>query len=290
MALLTLEGSLGATDALVQNFLLHTFPMIADGLNWPVFWACVIYFGFYCGAVYGSHISFSLWDFCKRIFTILMVLSTLHWHNMASKIYNLFFTMSEGMAATIMAGQKTATLIDALFKNVQAVADALRSVSWYQVALIFDGIVLFLLNCILFVIAFVHISVAKYVMAGTMLFLPLVAALALFDLTRGYIAAWLNVMFTYSFLYVLVVLVVRMGFFTFGDVIQEAGALAGGGVLNAMKVSSQLVTQLVIAEAVLVLLMLGVKSWAMALGNGAVASSGALGVIARGIKASLGMK
>jgi type IV secretion system protein VirB6 len=185
-----------------------------------------------------------------------------------------------------MASQSTATMIDSLYDNVDAIASTLKSVKLYQIAMILDGFLLFILNCLLFIIAAGYMMIAKYGMAITFLLAPVFVAFALFDVSRHWFSAWLGKMLTFVWMYVLVVAIVRMGFFTFKDAIDQAGQLASSGFHPAM-LTSNLTGQLVIVMAVMTLFMLGVRSWAAALGGGAVGSSGALVLITRGVIGSL---
>lgn len=286
MALMTLQGLLGSTDGLVQGFLGQHYPAVAQLVSIPVYLAAVIYWVVYGLKVYGGHLGIDGRELLTKCVATALVFAMLHWGGMASRFYAVFTSSTESLAATVMAGQSTATMIDSLYDNVESIANTLKSVKLYQIAMILDGFLLFILNCLLFIVAAGYMMIAKYGMGITFLLAPIFTCFALFDATRHWFSAWLGKMLTFVWLYVLVVAIVRLGFFAFKDAINEAGQLASSGVHPAL-LNSNLTGQLFIVMAVMILFMLGVRGWAAALGGGAAGGTGALVMIARGVVGSL---
>ncbi|WP_017174340.1 type IV secretion system protein, partial [Xanthomonas phaseoli] len=197
----------------------------------------------------------------------------------AQTLYNAFVSFMEGAAATVMAGKPTSQMLDALYSNVEKVSDTLRSADFYQIGMILDGLVLFVLNCILFVLALVYMTIAKFGLAITMVLCPLFLGFLMFPETRQWFMNWVSKMLTFCFMYILVIAIVRFGFLAFGDAIDVAGQAAQAPSPDL--VTSEQTAQLVIVEGVLILFMLGVRGWASALAGGASSSTGTLVMIAR---------
>lgn len=286
MALVTLQGALGASDALVQQFLTATYPAVASMFSTPFYLLAILYWVWWALAIAGGRIPFAWDDFAKKAFMTWAVFATLNWAGFASKLYNAFYSFTEALAATIMTGQPTATMLDGLYRSVDNISATLRTANWMQWAIIIDGVLLLIVNTILMVIAYCYMAISKYGMGITMVFLPVFAGFAFFEESRGWVKSWFSKMLTFSLMYVLVVAIVRMGFFTYADAINEAKSL-GGGLLNVAAISSQLVGQMLVVEAILIVFMLGVRGWASSLGGAAASNSGALVMIVRAAARSL---
>lgn len=283
---MTMQGVLGASDALTQKFLAETYPEVAAMFATPVYIAAIAYWAIWGMQFLGGHRPLDPAGTLKKVFMTFMVFSMLQWGGMARRIYEAFFGTAEQMGATIMAGENTATMLDALYKSTDTIAEVLKQSDFYQIAMILDGFVLFVLNCILFVIAVGYMMIAKYGLVITMVFLPLFAGFIFFDMTKGWVRGWFSKMMTFSLMYVLVVAIVRMGFFTFGDAIEEVGKVVAAGAHPDL-LTSNLTGQLAIVQAVMILFMLGVRGWAGQLGGAAAGSSGALVMLMRGAVGSL---
>jgi type IV secretion system protein VirB6 len=168
-------------------------------------------------------------------------------------------------------------MLDALYSNVDAVSTRLRALDVYQFAMICDGIFLFALNSLLFVLALVYMTIAKFGLAITMVLCPLFIGFLMFPQTRQWFMNWLSMMLNFCFIYILVIAIVRFGYMAFGDAIATAGMVAQSEKLA----TSQQTAQLVLVEGVLILFMLGVRGWASALAGGASSSTGVLMMIVR---------
>lgn len=277
MANMTLEGLVGGADGVTQSFLSQTYPAIAGAISTPITYAAMLYWALHGYKVYAGHSPMQWKDLLAKTVMTVAVFGTLNWGGLAQKLYNAFVSFMEGAAATIMAGKPTAQMLDALWNNVGAVSSRLRSVDYYQFAMICDGIILFVLNCILFILALVYMTIAKFGLAITMVLCPLFVGFLMFPETRQWFMNWVSKMLTFCFMYILVIAIVRFGFLAFGDAIDTAGKLAQSEVLA----TSEQTAQLVIVEGVLILFMLGVRGWASALAGGASSSTGTLVMIAR---------
>ncbi|WP_017159756.1 type IV secretion system protein [Xanthomonas phaseoli] len=276
MADMTLQGLVGAADGVTQSFLSQTYPAIAGAISTPITYAAMLYWALYGYKVYAGHSPMQWKDLLAKTVMTVAVFGTLNWSGLAQTLYNAFVSFMEGAAATVMAGKPTAQML-ALWNNVEAVSSRLRSVDFYQFAMICDGIILFVVNCILFVLALVYMTIAKFGLAITMVLCPLFLGFLMFPETRQWFMNWVSKMLTFCFMYILVIAIVRFGFLAFGDAIDTAGKVAQSEGLA----TSEQTAQLVIVEGVLILFMLGVRGWASALAGGASSSTGTLMMIAR---------
>ena len=279
MAAMTLQGLVGAADGVTGAFLSQTYPAVASAVSTPLTYAAVLYWALFGYKVYAGYVGVQWRDVLAKCVMTVAVFGTLNWAGFAQTIYSAFTSAMESAAATIMVGKPTAQMLDALFSNVQQVSETLRSADFYQIAMILDGLLLFILNCILFVLALVYMTIAKFGLAITMVLCPLFIGFAMFPETRQWFMNWLSKMLTFTFIYVLVIAIVRFGFLAFGDAIDTAGQAAQAPSPDL--VTSEQTTQLVIVEGVLILFMLGVRSWASALAGGASTSTGTLVMVAR---------
>ncbi|WP_418115198.1 type IV secretion system protein [Xanthomonas oryzae] len=277
MADMTLQGLVGAADGVTQSFLSQTYPAIAGAISTPITYAAILYWALYGYKVYAGHSPMQWKDLLAKTVMTVAVFGTLNWGGLAQTLYNAFVSFMEGAAATVMAGKPTAQMLDALWNNVGAMSSRLRSVDFYQFAMICDGIILFVVNCILFVLALVYMTIAKFGLAITMVLCPLFVGFLMFPETRQWFMNWVSKMLNFCFMYILVIAIVRFGFLAFGDAIDTAGKVAQSEVLA----TSEQTAQLIIVEGVLILFMLGVRGWASALAGGASSSTGTLAMIAR---------
>lgn len=277
MADMTLQGLVGAADGVTQTFLSQTYPAIASAISTPIYLVAILYWALFGYKVYAGYAPMQWKDILAKCVMTVAVFGTLNWGGLAQTLYNAFVSFMEGAAATVMAGKPTAKMLDALWNNVGVVSSRLRSVDFYQFAMICDGILLFVVNCILFVLALVYMTIAKFGLAITMVLLPLFVGFLMFPETRQWFMNWVSKMLTFCFMYILVIAIVRFEFLAFGDAIDTAGKVGQ----SEMLATSEQTAQLVIVEGVLILFMLGVRSWASALAGGASASTGTLVMLAR---------
>jgi type IV secretion system protein VirB6 len=279
MASMTLHGLVGAADGVTETFLSQTYPAIAGAISTPVYFAAVIYWALFGYKVYAGHAPMQWKDVLAKCVMTVAVFSTLSWNGFAQTLYNAFVSFMEGAAATIMAGKPTSQMLDALFSNVGDVSKTLRKADFYQIAMILDGLLLFVLNCILFVLALGYMTIAKFGLAITMVLCPLFIGSLMFPETRQWFMNWLNKMLTFCFIYILVIAIVRFGFIAFGDAVDTAAEISKA--TSPDMVTAEQTTQLVLVEGVLILFMLGVRGWAAQLAGGASSSTGTLVMIAR---------
>ncbi|SAL00307.1 Type IV secretion system protein VirB6 [Caballeronia arationis] len=279
MATMTLQGLVGAADGVTQSFLSQTYPAIAGAISTPIYFAAILYWVVFGYKVYAGYAPMQWKDLLAKIVMTVSVFGTLNWGGLAQIVYNAFVSFMEGAAATVMAGKPTAQMLDALWSNVDSVSKTLRQANLYQIAMILDGLLLFVMNCVLFVIALVYMTIAKFGLAVTMVLCPLFIGFLMFPETRQWFINWVSKMLTFCFMYILVIAIVRLGFLAFGDAIDSAGNAAQA--ISPDFVSSEQTAQLVIVEGVLILFMLGVRGWASALAGGASSSTGTLIMLAR---------
>ncbi|WP_250504587.1 type IV secretion system protein [Caballeronia sp. AZ7_KS35] len=267
MATMTLEGMIGAADGVTQSFLTQTYPALAGAISTPVYLLAVLYWAASGYKIYGGYEPMRWNALLAKAFMTAAVFSALNWGGMGQSIYGFFTSFMEGVASTIMSGRSTASMLDALYNNVGQVSALMQNVSWYQFGMILQGFGLFLINCVLFVLALVYMTIAKFGLAITMVLLPVFAGFFFFEQTRQWAINWLSKMLNFCFIYILVIAIVRFGFLAFGDAIDEAGKASS--VTDAAFINVQQVAYLYIVEGVLIIFMLQVKGWAASLSGGA---------------------
>jgi type IV secretion system protein VirB6 len=285
MSAITMTGMVSGVDGVAQSFLTEVYPALASAVATPVYLAAVLYWALFGYRIYAGHAPLQWKDLLAKAVMTAGVFGALSWGELAAQIYNVFLSFMEGAATTVMAGQSTPDLLDTLFQSVSAVADALQRSSFYQLGMVLAGLALFVLNCALFVVALCYMTIAKIGLAITMVLLPLFAGFFLFEQTRHWGMNWVNKMLTFSLMYVLVVAIVKFGFQAFHDSFEAVGAFANdtSTLQKATDISlvSGQIYQLAIAEGVLILFMLSVRSWAAALASGASSSTGILMMLFR---------
>jgi type IV secretion system protein VirB6 len=267
MATLTIEGLVGASDGVTHSFLSEVYPAIANAISTPLLLIAILYWATYGYKIYAGYEPVKLNEMLARLFMTMAVISSLNWTGFAQQVYGFFTSFMEGAAASIMAGKSTASMLDALYNNVGQVSTLLQGVSWYQFGMILQGFGLFALNCILFMLAVVYMTIAKFGLAITMVLLPVFLGFFLFENTRQWGMNWISKMLNFCFIYILVIAIIRLGFVAFADAIAEAGKAAS--ITDAMRINTQQISYLYIVEGVLVIFMMQVKSWAAALSSGA---------------------
>jgi type IV secretion system protein VirB6 len=267
MARLTLEGMLGSADGVTQSFLTQIYPAIAAAIATPIYLVAVLYWAMYGYKVYAGYEPVRWNTVLAKAFMTTAVFSALNWGGLARSIYAMFTSFMESTASTIMAGRPTSTMLDALWNDVGQVSSLLQNATWLQAGMILQGFGLFLVNCFLFILALVYMTIAKFGLAITMVLLPIFLGFFFFEQTRQWAMNWISKMLNFCFIYILVIAIVRFGFIAFGDVIVEASKAAGA--TNAVFINVQQVAHLFIIEGVLIIFMLQVKGWAAALAGGA---------------------
>lgn len=279
MSAVTLRGMLGAADGMTHSFLAQTYPALASTMATPVYLTAVLYWAVYGYKVSAGHAPLDWSELVARAAMTSTVFAMLHWGGLADAIYEAFVAMMNSAAATLMAGEPTVDMLDALWKQVNVLSDQLRGSSLYELGMILDGLALFVVNAALFAVALCYLTLAKFGLAITMALLPLFVGFAMFPQTRQWFMNWLGYMMTFAFLYILVIAIARFGFLAFGDAIREAGQATG--VIESKLVRSELTAQLLLLEASLCLFMWRAREWAGGLAGAASSSTGALVMVVR---------
>lgn len=267
MASLTLQGLVGASDGITEAYLNQIYPALAAAISAPIYLLAIIYWAILGYKIYAGFEPVKWNVILSKIFMTVAVFSSLSWGGLGRSIYVFFTSFMEGSASTIMAGKPTAQMLDALYNDVGQVSALLQNVSWYQIGMILQGFGLFLINCMLFVLALVYLTIAKFGLAITMSLLPIFVGFFFFEQTRQWGMNWVSKMLNFSFIYILVIAIVRLGFLAFGETVEEAGRAASAS--DAVMINIQQISYLFIIEGVLIIFMLQVKSWAAALSGGA---------------------
>lgn len=280
MSAVTLAGMLGAADGMTRSFLATTYPAVAGSVARPVYVGAVLYWALYGYKVLAGHAPLDWSELVAKAAMTSAVFGTLNWSGLAGDIYQAFVSTMNGTAATIMAGEPTVDMLDALWINVNAVSDTLRNSSLYEIGMILDGFGLWIVNTVLFAIAVGYLTLAKFGLAITMVLLPLFIGFGMFAQTRQWLMNWLGYMMSFAFLYILVIAIVRFGFAAFGDTVREAGQASG--VIGSKGVRSALTAELFLLETALCIFMWRAREWAGSLAGATTSSSGALMLVVRG--------
>lgn len=267
MATLTLQGLISSSDSVTISFLTSTYPAIANAISPALYFAGVLYWVLLGYKVYAGHAPLEWRDLLAKILMTCAVFGSLSWNGFAFVIYNIFVSFMDSASATFMAGQSTTGMLDALFVNANKVSEVLRNAGFYQISAIMEGMVILIINCLLFIIALVYMTIAKFGLAITMVLLPLFIGFSMFRETRQWFMNWVSMMLNFTFIYILVTAIVRFGFLAFGEYIAEVGKAAS--YADATLITGTQLAYLYIIEGVLVLFMLQVKSWAAMLSGGA---------------------
>lgn len=278
MAQLTLEGLIGATDEVTTSFVAQVFPDLAELVSPAVYLIAVAYWAVLGFTIYNGQ-AIKYWDLAQRMFLTAMVFLTLNWSTGGLVFYQAWGGFTESIAAKIMSGGVNSTsMLDALYVNVGKVASVLMNVSWRQFAMIMMGYGLFVINCILFVVAILNMLIAKFGAAISMSILPILVAFFFFPQTRGWGMNWLSKMLNFSLIYILSIAIVRFGYSVFGDAINEVAQTAT--ISDAALMTAQQYGTLLIVEGVLIICMLQVRGWAAALSSGATVGGSSLVMMA----------
>ena len=278
MAQLTLEGLIGATDELTTSFVAQVFPDLAELVSPAVYLIAVAYWAVLGFTIYNGQ-AIKYWDLAQRMFLTAMVFLTLNWSTGGLVFYQAWGGFTESIAAKIMSGGVNSTsMLDALYVNVGKVASVLMNVSWRQFAMIMMGYGLFVINCILFVVAILNMLIAKFGAAISMSILPILVAFFFFPHTRGWGMNWLSKMLNFSLIYILSIAIIRFGYSVFGDAINEVAQTAT--ISDAALMTAQQYGTLLIVEGVLIICMLQVRGWAAALSSGATVGGSSLVMMA----------
>ncbi len=278
MAQLTLEGLIGATDEVTTSFVGQVFPDLAALVSPAVYLVAVAYWAALGFKIYNGQ-AIQYWDLAQRMFLTAMVFLTLNWSTGGLVFYQAWGGYTESIASKIMSGGVNSTsMLDALYVNVGKVASVLMNVSWRQFAMIMMGYGLFLINCILFVVAILNMLIAKFGAAISMSILPILVAFFFFPQTRGWGMNWLSKMLNFSLIYILSIAIVRFGYSVFGDAIEEVAQTAT--ISDAALMTAQQYGTLLIVEGVLIICMLQVRGWAAALSSGATVGGSSLVMMA----------
>lgn len=278
MAQLTLEGLIGATDEVTTSFVAQVFPDLAELVSPAVYLIAVAYWAVLGFTIYNGQ-AVKYWDLAQRMLLTAMVFLTLNWSTGGLVFYQAWGGFTESIAAKIMSGGVNSTsMLDALYVNVGKVASVLMNVSWRQFAMIMMGYGLFVINCILFVVAILNMLIAKFGAAISMSILPILVAFFFFPQTRGWGMNWLSKMLNFSLIYILSIAIIRFGYSVFGDAINEVAQTAT--ISDAALMTAQQYGTLLIVEGVLIICMLQVRGWAAALSSGATVGGSSLVMMA----------
>jgi type IV secretion system protein VirB6 len=278
MAVLTLGGLVGASDAVSTKFVAEVFPNLAALISPIVYIVAVLYWATLGFSVYNGRQGIDPWDLGKRMTMTILVFACLNWKTGGTLIYSAWASGTEALAAKIMSGGSTTTMLDALYVNIGKVSSKLMNVSWRQFGMILMGYGLFVVNCILFVVALLNMLIAKFGAAICMAIMPVMVGFFFFQTTRQWAMNWLSKMLNFSLVYIMSIAIIRFGFAAFGDAIDEVSKAAS--IKSAALITAQQYGTLLIVVGILVICMLQVRGWAAALSSGATVQGGSLVMMA----------
>ncbi|WP_045762338.1 type IV secretion system protein [Xanthomonas albilineans] len=265
-AAMTLKDMIASAEGVTTNFLAQTYPAIASAVTPTISALAILYWALYGYKVYAGHAGLQWKEFLGKAAMTSFIFAALNWGGLASQIYGWYIGMMDGASATIMAGQPTDSMLDALYNNVGKVASMLQKADFYQIGIIIEGSGLFFLNCLLFVVAFVYMTIAKIGLSICMVLMPIFLGFFMFEQSRQWAINWISKMLNFTFIYILVIAIIRFGFVAFAHAIEEVKQAAN--VADAALITSQQIGMISIIEAVLIIFMLQVKGWAAQLSGG----------------------
>ena len=263
----TLQGFLGASDALTRRFLEDIYPELADAVTPALSYAAMLYWALAGYKIYAGFAALDWSDILAKTVMTVAVFACLHWGGLALQIYDLFVSFMDSGASTIMAGAPAADMLTALFSNAEHISTTLRSNSVFSINAICEGLLVMLINCLMFTVALFYMTLAKLGLALNMLLLPLFIGFSMFSPTRAWFINWICQMLNFALMYILVVAIVKLGFMVFEQTISQVEQAAG--FFTIADVASPVVTNLCIVELALILFMLQVREWAAFLSDGA---------------------
>lgn len=262
---LTIQEILGSSDSIAEGYLQAVYPALANLLSPAVYSLAIIFWAIYGFQVYSGHKALNWFDVFTRIFMTFLVFLTLSWNGFAFPLYKMLTEAINGISATIMAGEETENMLDALITNVGSASVKLQKADWMQIGVILLGVMLFLANCILFIVALYNMTIAKFGLAIMMSLLPIFIGFSLFQQTRQYALNCINKILNFALIYILVIAIVRFGFVAFSDTI--AVAKDAGQSMSSATITIKHILGMYVLEGIMILFMLQVKSWAAALTN-----------------------
>ncbi|WP_223253594.1 type IV secretion system protein [Chromobacterium amazonense] len=284
----SIDSILGAADGMTLSFLAKTYPALASSVSTPIYLVAVLYWAVFGIKVYAGHAGLQWKDFLGKTVLTVAAFAVLSWSGLAQIVYGMFANFMESAAATILAGKSTDSMINALWSGMNHVANILMSKDVFKLAMVIQGLVLFILNCVMFTLAVGYMTYAKIGLCITMLLLPLFVGFFFFEQTRQWGMNWINKMMNFAFIYILSIAIIRFGFALFGKAIDDAGKIVdvvaeqgvAAGAMQGVLVSNQL-AYFYLVEGVLIFFLLGVRSWAAALTSSASSGTGTLVMMAR---------
>lgn len=278
MAHLTLEGLVGASDEVSTRFVAEVFPNLANLVSPVVYVAAVAYWATLGFSVYSGRQGIDPWDFGKRALLTVLIFAGLNWGEGGTMLYQGWAKATESLASNVMSGGSTTNMLDALYVNIGKVSSTLMNVSWRQFGMILMGYGLFVVNCILFIVALLNMLIAKFGAAICMAIFPVMIGFFFFQATRQWGMNWLSKMLNFSLVYIMSIAIVRFGYAAFGDAIDEVTRAAT--ITDAALITAQQYGTLLIVVGILVICMLQVRAWAAALSSGASVQGASLVMMA----------
>ena len=255
-------------DIITKEFVGTIYPTLASALSPTIYILAILYWALYGLQIHTGKSALNWQDFLSKVIMTVFVFLALDWNGFAYQIYAAFTDFSESTASTIMAGESTGSMLDALFDSVGRLTSVLLNVDVWSIGIIILGSVMFFLNCILLVIAICYMSIAKLGMAVTMLLMPIFLGFFMFEQTRSYAMSWFNKMLNFAFMYILVIAIVKVGFVAFGEAIDEVKQASTA--TDAAMITIDKIANIYLIEAILIYFMWHVRSWAAELSSGAL--------------------
>lgn len=273
----TLDSLVSSSNGFATQYLSQVYPALAHFMSPLVYSAAVIYVVLWGYRIYSGTAPISPGDIFSRVMTMACVFAALNWGGLAHVIYTFFTGLMEGAASAILGGQSATTIMGALFNQVTTICDGLMKAGMWAIGVVLLGGLLFVVNCVLFLVAAFYMTLATFGLAIVMSLLPIFVATLFWQNTRQWFMNWLGKMVNFSVLYILVIAIVKFGYAAFGTAISDS--VNNKNLLDAANVTSADVEALAVIEGVLILFLLQANQWAAALGGGA--AMGGLEVVAK---------
>ncbi len=260
---LSMTDFVNSSEGVTEPFLTQIYPEIADAISPALNLAAILYWALLGYKIYAGYSALDVRDLLAKTAMTVAVFGTLHWAGFARQIYHLFLSLMEWTATTITVGDAPLKLLDALFRHAEQISQTLMNNNLYQINAIIEGTLILVINCLLFTITLVYLSIARFGLAVTMLLLPIFVGFALFRETRPWFRNWVSNMLNFSFIYILVHAILKLTITALRQYVDDIGEAASH--FDANLISGDMVAQLVIVELVLIGFISQARGWAASL-------------------------
>lgn len=251
----------------------HHYPLIAAEAAPVIYVAAILYWAYAGYQIYNGDMALNIHDALIRIITTALIFALLRWQGMASVIYTLWNDTVEHTIGLLISNRTDSRqLLSSLWQDVGQIASFLMEDKPAGIAM--QGFGLMLLNNAFIICVLTYLAIAKIGMAVLMLFLPLFISFYFFQRTRQWMFNWINNLFFFGLLFILIHLLIHLSSLIYADALKEIHL--ANQLLILEKIDVTTTAYVYVIEGVLLYLMVLSKGWADDLSQkagGAVQSS-----------------